>query len=130
MKTLLKLTTCVVCLFFLTYSTLAQQAGKKTEEAKTKLETFQAKTGSVVIKSYSSIGSVTGRLGEIAVDALELRDATSGLRVLGITINVKEAGRLEREDTSFIDYDEIESLVKGIDYVAKVTGPTETLSNF
>src|ERR1043165_2726618 len=110
MKTLLKLTTCVVCLFFLTYSTLAQQAGKKTEEAKTKLETFQAKTGSVVIKSYSSIESVTGRLGEIAVDALELRDATSGLRVLGITINVKEAGRLEREDTSFIDYDEIESL--------------------
>ena len=34
--------------------------------------------------------------------------------------SLKEAGRLERECRSFIDYDEITSLIAGIDYVSKI----------
>lgn len=129
MKIMFRALLYTIGILILTQGAYSQQTNK-SEESKTKLESFQAKTGSVVIKSYSSIGGISGRLGSVQVDALELRDATSGLRVLGITINVKESARLEREDTSFIDYDEIDSLIKGIDYVSKVSSPTETLSNF
>ena len=38
----------------------------------------------------------------------------------GLRIEVKEVGRLKRENTSFLDVDEIEALSKGIAYMSKV----------
>jgi hypothetical protein len=45
-------------------------------------------------------------------------------------IEVKESGRLERSDRSFIDYDEIDSLLKGIDYISKITSKATMLQRF
>jgi hypothetical protein len=49
--------------------------------------------------------------------------------VLGIAIEVKGSSR-QRESTSSIDYDEIESLIKGIDYITKIDKSVTSLSNF
>jgi hypothetical protein len=38
--------------------------------------------------------------------------------VKGLRVELKEAGELERENTSFLDMDEVESLSKAMDYVA------------
>jgi len=48
----------------------------------------------------------------------------------GIVIDVKESGTYERSDRSFIDYDEIDSLFKGIDYISKVKPENTRLANF
>ncbi len=96
----------------------------------TKLEAFSAKTGVVMIKGFTTIGRVRGT-GIVSVDAREFRDASSPQTAqYGIAIEVKEAGRIEREARSFIDADEIDSLVRGIDYVSKLSKSVTTLKDF
>ncbi|MEK7727442.1 MAG: hypothetical protein AAB354_03460 [candidate division KSB1 bacterium] len=107
----------------------AQEQKATPQEPKTKLEAFEKQTGTVIIKGISEIGSVSG-LGTVSVDCMEFTNVSTGVRQLGIVIEVKEGGRLERSDRSFIDYDEIEPLMKGIDYISKVTSNSTKLSNF
>ncbi len=104
---------------------------QKSEQAppKTKLQAFDALAGAVIIKGYSKIGAVAG-MGQVSIDAKEFTNASSGRSEYGITIQVKEAGRLEREDTSFIDYEEIDSLLAGIDYVKAIKRDVTKLSGF
>jgi hypothetical protein len=101
-----------------------------TPEPKTKLEAFQAKTGSVIIRGFTFVGSVHNQSGSIRVVADEFRDATSGVRTFGITISVREAASPERENISYIDYDEIDSLIKGIDYVGRMNRSVVSLADF
>jgi hypothetical protein len=88
---------------------------------KTKLEAFEAKTGAVIVQGFSKIGEVTGRYSTSAsIECKEFTEASSGKKEYGIIITVKKAGDYEHENTSYIDYDEIDSLIKGIDYITKV----------
>lgn len=96
----------------------------------TKLEAFSARTGIVVIKAYSTLGVVNG-LGRVSVDAREFRDASNPKQAqYGVAFEVKESGRLERENTSFVDEDEIDSLIRGLEYISKIDRSVTTLSNF
>jgi hypothetical protein len=100
-------------------------------EPKTQLEALQAQTGIVLIKGYSEIGSVD----EISVECLEVTDASTHVRQMGIAVRVKELLSLakslpERSYACVVDYGEIEPLLKGIDYIAKATGDVTKLSSF
>ena len=96
----------------------------------TKLEAFQAKTGIVVVRGFTTVGTVNG-LGTVTVDARDFRDASNPkTHITGVSITVKESGRLERENTAFIDSDEITSLLAGLDYVSKATKDVTPLTNF
>jgi hypothetical protein len=107
-----------------------QQKDSQAAPPATKLEAFSAKTGVVIIRGYTTVGSVNG-LGSVTIDAREFRDAANvKQRVTGLCIEVKEAGRLERESTSFVDYDEIDSLVQGIDYISKIDSSITQMKSF
>lgn len=96
----------------------------------TKLEAFSARTGIVLIKAFSTVGAVNG-MGTVTIDAREFRDASNPkLREYGIAIAVKESGRLERENTSYIDFDEIDSLLAGIEYISKIDNSITTMQEF
>src|SRR5258708_39643264 len=107
----------------LLFAFVSEAPGQQTKEAPapaTKLEEFSAKTGIVVIRGFSTIGEVRG-MGSVTVTAREFRDASNPkLRQTGLTVEIKEACRLERESISFVDYDEIDSLLRGIDYISKI----------
>ena len=107
----------------------AQQPTAPPQEPKTKLESFQRQTGTVVIKGYSEIGTIAA-LGSVSVDCMEFTDATTGRRQLGVVIDVKESGRFKHSDRSFVDYDEVEALLKGIDYISKVKADATRFGNF
>jgi hypothetical protein len=97
----------------------------------TKLEAFEKQTGSVVVRGFTSIGSVRGTYdGTVSVEAREFLNATTTKREYGIVIETKESGRLERENRSFVDYDEIDSLLKGIDYITKIDASASKLGDF
>lgn len=126
----------MVCCIFLLGCFLGTNAWSQTEkqsqqqtEPRTKLESFQRQSGTVVIKGYSEIGTISA-LGSIEVKAMEFTDATSRTQQLGIIVQVNEAGRFENTDRSFIDYDEIDALLKGLDYISKVNGEATKLSSF
>lgn len=115
----------------LTLPMCAQQPKTEPPLPKTKVEAFEAQVGSVIIRGFSTIGSVSGEYGtSVSVESREYMNATSGKKEYGVVIEVKEGGRLERESSSYIDFDEIESLVRGIDYVAKITPDVTRMENF
>jgi hypothetical protein len=122
----------VVLAVLSTYSTLALAQDVDTQsKPSTKLEAFQASTGIVIVRGFTTVGAIRGLSGSITVDAREFRDASNpSRRVTGISIEVKETTRLERQNTSFIDFDEIDSLIQGFDYLAKASKEVTTLNNF
>lgn len=100
-------------------------------EPLTELEELDAKTGAVVIKNYTIIGTVTGFGGAITVTGYEFVDTQSGRKAYGIGVELEEGERSERADVErlYVDYDELDSLIKSIDYVIKIEKST-TLENF
>lgn len=68
--------------------------------------------------------------GELSVTGYEFVDAQTGNKEYGIGIEVTESGTLSREDRAYVDYDEIDSLLTGIDYISKVDGSQSKLKNF
>lgn len=115
-------------------STTAHSQGFKepVPNAKTKLEQFSAKTGVVIIRGFHKIGSVQGLYNtSVNIEAKEFINVTDGKRQYGITIETfKENGRYDKEHTSFVDYDEIDSLMKGIEYIEKVKASVTKLEDF
>ena len=113
----------LILFFAINAAAQAPKPSPSPEEA-TKLEKFQSRTGTVVIKNFSRIGSLRGIGGSLNVQSMDFTDAQSGATVQGMMVEIKESGRLERSERSFIDSDEIDGLLKGIDYIAKVQSPT------
>jgi hypothetical protein len=100
-------------------------------EPKTKLGQFGSQAGVVVIRGFSTIGSLKGLYGTVVeVECKEFSSPATGKREYGITIEVKETGTRENENSSFVDYDEIDALIAGIDYIAKVDKTATKLDSF
>jgi hypothetical protein len=98
---------------------------------KTKLQSFQARTGTVVVLGFSRVATVPGLYGASTdIEARELTEATSGSRAPGVSVTVRESGSFERKETSYIDYDELESLLRGIDYIARIDHNPTKLADF
>jgi hypothetical protein len=108
----------------------AQSTDVSTKDASTKIEAFSSRTGIVMIKGYQEVGSV-GETGMVSIDAREYRNASNPKQAeYGVVFEVKESGRLERENSSFVDADEIDALIQGIDYISGITKSITPLSNF
>lgn len=104
-------------------------AQETTSDPKTKLEAFDATTGVVVVIGFSSIGTVNGLYNTSAeVDVREMLNAQSGSKQYGLMIEV--TGSRDSKARAFVDYDEIESLILGIDYILKIDKAITSLDSF
>lgn len=101
-------------------------------QAKTKLEQFSAKTGVVIIRGFQKIGSVQGLYNtSVNIESKEFTNVTDSTKQYGITIEAfKEDGRYDKDHTSYIDFDEIDSLIQGIDYIFKVKPDVTKFEDF
>ena len=99
--------------------------------ARTKSEAFVARDGVVLIKGFGTATKLPGRYGSsVEIEPREFIDASDGKHEYSLAVTVKEAGTLERDDTSYVDLDEIDSLIKGLDYIAKVDSSVTKLERF
>jgi hypothetical protein len=97
---------------------------------RTKLEAFKAQEGAVILHGFSKVGELRGGNGStLTVSCNEFTNATTQKKERGVIIEVKEAGTLEHENRSFIDYDELVSLLNGIDFMTKVDKRATQLDN-
>jgi hypothetical protein len=109
---LLSIVFCYSCLF-------TQTPDEKGNQSTTKVGLFLASKGKLLIKQFYEIGKVTGSYGtNIKFDALLLFEpGQEDQRIRGIKITIKSEDKHgEKESTSFLDMDEMESLSKAIDY--------------
>ncbi|HET6671273.1 MAG TPA: hypothetical protein VFH15_13675 [Pyrinomonadaceae bacterium] len=138
--TLTRLLFCAVLVFFIAgtsgVSSFAQRPGPQfwrrlscePIEPRTKLEAFDERYGTVVVKGFTQVNSIDVR--GVRVDAVELRDTARATRVSGIVIALSGGNERPQENRAFIDYEEIDGLLAGIDAVSRVNESMTKLASF
>jgi hypothetical protein len=76
------------------------------------------------------MANLPARGADVRVDAVELKDVEAATRAIGLVILLREAGDNPRENRSFVDYEEIDRLLKGLDTVARVNESITKLASF
>ena len=94
-----------------------------------KLEEFESRAATVLIKGRTWVGTARAQVGSARVEATEIRDAGNSTRVTGVTITLS-GGEPSTEARCLIDYEEIDQLVKAIDTVAKADDTITKLAHF
>jgi hypothetical protein len=83
----------------------------------TKIEIFEARTGTVIVRGSVLIGTMSAQTGTVSVRAKEDVEPGLGAKAYGIAVGLQEGGR--PEDATMVDYDELDSFLSGIDYIRK-----------
>lgn len=99
-------------------------------EPRTKLEAIEWRYEKVLVKGFSQIANLNVRGADVRIDAVELKGTDSATRAIGLVIALRVPGENPRENRSFIDYDEIDRLLKALDAVARVNESVTRLANF
>lgn len=97
-------------------------------EPRTKLEAFEERYSTVLMKGFTQVTAIEVR--GVRVDAVELRDIPRATRVMGIVVVLGSASEKPQENRAFIDYEEIDSLLSGIDAVSRVNETMTKLVGF
>ena len=119
-------------------SVLAQRSGPEFRrplaceplEPRTKLEAVESRYERVITKGFSQHATFTVRGIEIRLDAIEMKDTVDGTRAIGLVVALRELDENPRENRAFIDYQEVDRLIKGMESVAKVNETITKLAGF
>jgi hypothetical protein len=96
----------------------------------TYLQKFAGLPEQVILRASSRVGTLRGK-GVVTISALRLwDDATTKQGANGLSISVRDAETGGHENTSFVDYDEIDSLLKAIDSVSGVDRNVSSMNSF
>src|SRR5882724_1050699 len=89
-------------------------------EPRNKLEDFEGRAETLLIKGRHWVGTVRGQngAGSARVEATEIRDPIAARTVSGVVITLTGEGGATGEIRSLIDYDEIDALLKAMDTAA------------
>ena len=99
----------------------------------TKLEEFDWRTETVIVRGSTRVETLITRLGSARVDAVEFRDEANGAQATGVVIELRDNSRQDApplESRSYIDYDEIGPVIKAWDRVARTDDTITKLNNF
>jgi hypothetical protein len=99
-----------------------------TNAPKTEIELFEAQTGQVLVKGFSQIGSISVSAGAVSVNCKESFNASGGRKFYGVAIVF--TGNNQASDRLIVDYDELNSLLNGMDYLNKITYDVTSLPGF
>jgi hypothetical protein len=95
-----------------------------------KLEDFEGRVETLLIRGRHWVGTVRGQGGTAQVEASEIRDSVTSEAASGAVITIKADGGPASEIRSLIDYDEIDGLLRAIDAAAKASESITRLSHF
>lgn len=94
-----------------------------------KLEEFEGRQSTLLIKGRTWVATLRTPSGSARVEATEIRDTDDASRATGVTITITTFNPAS-EVRCLIDYDEIDSLVKAFDAMAKADDSVTKLSHF
>lgn len=100
------------------------------EEFLTRLEAALEKTGVVLVKGSTPVGTVNGLRGTAAVTCWEIVDGGSGGRVYGLSVVIRDSERPEEEELAYVDYDELDPLLAGLEQILKLENTATKLARF
>lgn len=95
----------------------------------TDLEQFQDTFGATLLKGFTELPRVRGSNGSVQVTIVEFRNASNNSRVKGVAIDVATAEHPTERARSFIEYSELEGLIRGITLISKVDKSSSSLNS-
>jgi hypothetical protein len=96
----------------------------------TNLKKFSDLPGQVSFRASSRVGTLRGK-GVVTITALRLwEDASPKQGANGLSVSVRDTDAGGHEKTSFVDYDEIDSLLKAIDSIFGVDRNVSSMNRF
>ena len=98
-----------------------------TNALKTEIGLFESQTGVVIVKGFGQVGSVATGDAVISVRCKETTSAATSHKDYGIAV-VIEVNQQRR--VAIVDYDELDSLLNGMDYLGKMTYSATSLPAF
>jgi hypothetical protein len=107
----------------------AQETNVLIIPPKTKYENFELKTGTVLIKGSTQVGAVSTRTGQVIVRCKEIREPVTGFVEQALSIEVRQTQE-SAADSTIIDYDEIDGLIAGLDFLSRADPSLTPLSHF
>jgi hypothetical protein len=129
-----------VCSALLTLSSLAsaQIVTIGPPPAKTRLEALELQEGVTIVQGRSFIGAVNGLShGRIVVIAREMTSMATGTRESGVTVSVTESAvrgkdrdAEVRDNTSYIDHEELPGLIRGLEQLWRLDRTSTRLDQF
>ena len=99
-------------------------------EPRNKLEDFDGRMETILIKGRTWTGTVRGQNGSARVEATEIRDTAKSTGATGVVVTIMADGGPPGDIRSLIDYEEIEPLIKAIDTAGKASESVTKLSHF
>ena len=93
-------------------------AAQDTNSLRTSLGLFEARTGSVIVRGFAQVGSISTGAAEISVRCKETTDIASGQKLYGLAFEF-EAGNAFPRDRVLLDVEEIVPLLDALNYVIK-----------
>jgi hypothetical protein len=117
----------------LALSAVAQELVCVTNAPATIIENFELQTGTVIVKGFNLVGTITIGSGVISVRTKESNDVNHGQKVYGLALGwsgATQSGGLIPKNFMAVDYDELESFINGISYVSNVTYDVTSMSGF
>jgi hypothetical protein len=128
----------VLMLMLFCNTALAQRSGPEFRrplaceplEPRTKLEAIELRYERVITKGFTQYASLIARGVEIRLDAVEMKDTADSTRALGFVIALKELSDKPVENRSFVDYEEIDRLIRAMESVARVNETMSKLASF
>ena len=112
----------------LTVTTHAQCTNCCLQLPKSKLEIFENKMDVVMIKGTAQIGVITAEAASLVVRCKEFTDLSTGQKEFGIAVVIRESEQVQ--ETTIIDYEELDPLLKAIDFLGKVDRSVTALPGF
>ena len=99
-------------------------------QPRNKLEDFEGRAETLLIKGRHWVGTVRTQNGTARVEATEIRDTTASTTASGVVITIVADGGPPGEIRGLIDYDEIDLLLKAMDTALKAGDGISRLSHF
>ena len=99
-------------------------------EPRNKLEEFEGRIETVLIKGRTYVATLRAQNGTASVEATEIRDTNNSTRANGVVVTIAAVGGPQGEIRTLIDYEEIDSLIKAFDTLAKSNDSITKLTHF
>lgn len=106
---------------------MASRAQVLTNPPPTEIQNFELQSDTVMVKGFGEMGSVAIDGGVVAVRVKESDNVMAGSKMYGISVAL-EAN--QSRDVFVIDYDEMEALIRGLDFLGKISYDVTTMPAF
>lgn len=106
---------------------MAARAQYPTNAPATEIENFELQPDTVIVKGYGEVGSITTESGILSVRCKESDNPLTGGKMFGIAVVFTSN---QSRSALVVDYDELDSLIHGLDYLSKISYNVATMPSF